>query len=157
MSPYTIRVDLLSNYFSNSTNPPSPSPDQSFLSEVEAKAKDNPELAKQIKEAAERAEKARKARIEKALDGSAELELLKGPQGKQFVLKYLCKDKEYTLYGTAYPGCDVGEEKAKELKVRTVLLQADVCPDIYNVYPTIRDLKTHLERCGFPYVIKFFD
>lgn len=150
MSPFTFTVDL-SNISRN------PTPEQSFLSEVEAKAKDNPDLAKQIKEAAERAEKARNERIQKALDGSAELELLKGPQGKLFVLKYLCRGKERTLYGTAYPGYDADEEDAKELEGRTVFLQADTSSIVCNAYETIRHLKTHLESSGILYVIKFFD
>ena len=153
MSPFTFTVDL-SNI---SSNPSSPTPEQSFLNEVETRAKDNPELTKQIKEAAERAEKARNERIQKALDGSAELELLKGPQGKLFVLKHFYKNQEYTVYGIAYPGYDVSEEDAKKLEERTVFLQDDGDPIVYTKYETIRDVQKTLESYKSPYVIKFFD
>jgi hypothetical protein len=152
----SITVDL-SSYFSNSSNSSSPTPEQSFLNEVEAKAKDDPGMAKKIKEAAERAEKARNERIQKALDGSAELELLKGAQGKQFVLKHFYRGKERTLYGVAYPGYDASEEEAKEFEEHTVFFQADKDPIVYTKYSTIRDVEKTLEDYKSPYVIKFFD
>lgn len=153
--PY-ITIDL-SNISSNSTNTQPPTPEQSLLKEIEARAKDNPELAQKIKEAAERAEKARNERIQKALEGSAELALLEGPQGKRFFLMYFYRNETWCTPGIAYAGYDASEEKAKELEENTVLLQADNDPFLYCKYETIRELKKVLESHNAPYVIKFFD
>jgi hypothetical protein len=146
--------DIQFNVSTNSTT----TPDQCILSEIEARAKDNPAMVVKIKEAAEKAEREYKDRITRALAGSAELELIKGPQGKRFVVKYFYRGKEYTTYGVAYEGYGATEEYEKDIKGDSILIRDDNSPVFDSCsYKSMRRVKLVLERANSPYVIKFFD
>jgi hypothetical protein len=110
-----------------------------------------------VKCAIDQGKQERKERIEKALSGAIELDMLKGPQGKQFVLKHFHRDQAYTTYGTAYPGYDTSEKGEEDMKADTVLLQGDTSPIVGDVYRTMRRLRKCLDDYGVTYVIKFFE
>ncbi len=121
-------------------------------------AKDGKENLDAVKSAIEQGKIEYKARVEKALTGAADLEVLSGPRGKQFFVKHFYENKEYTTYGTAYPGYNVTDKEDEEkLDAYTVRLQDSGDPVLWGKYKTMQRLREALQNNEIPYVIKFYE
>lgn len=137
---------------------PSTNPVTDLADRARELAKDGKVRLDSIKDAIDAGKQERKERIEKALAGAVELDVLKGAQGKQFVLKHFHRDNVHTTYGIAYPGYDARDEEDEEdIKVNTVFCQGDTSPIVSDTYKTMRRLRTFLDDYGTPYVIKFYE
>ena len=129
-----------------------------LANQVRELAKDGTTNLDNVKRAIDQGKRERKERIEKALSGAADLEVLKGAQGKQFFVKHFYGNKEHTTRGTAYPGYNVtNEEDEEDLEAYTVLLQDCSDPIVYSKYKTMQCLRKAIEEYGVPYVITFYE
>jgi hypothetical protein len=138
---------------SNSTNPVT-----DLANRARELAKDGNVSLDAVKGAIDNGKAEYKARVEKALEGAAELEVLKGAQGKQFFVKHFCRNEVHTTYGIAYPGYDVtDEDEESELSAYTIRLQDDRDPILYSKYRTMGRLRKALDERGVPYVVKFYE
>jgi hypothetical protein len=115
-----------------------------------------------IASAARNAEARRCARIEKALRGVVDLEIIKGTKARRFVLAYFFQGKEHLVYGLAYPGYDAKEEDAEKdaetgIENYTVQLNALCNHYVSSYYKTMQSLHRSLQDGDIPYVIDYFD
>jgi hypothetical protein len=107
-----------------------------------------------IKATVEQVEAERKARVEKALQGVADLELLKGSSAKRFLLVYWYRNEAKIAYGTEYPvQCD----EDGDVKGYSVYIDDDEHPIVSTHYETMKQLRESFTSSKIPYHIAYFD